>query len=182
MAEPAARGMTVPQFLEWVATRPSGRYELVNGEVWSMSAETADHARVKARAWRALSDAIARANLPCEAFVDSLGVAIDETLLYEPDALVTCGEPVPPDALVAASPIVIVEVVSRSSRRIDTNVKLADYFRLPSLHHYLVLDSVRRLALHYSRQGERIAVALVQDGALTLDPPGLSIQIADLFP
>jgi Uma2 family endonuclease len=182
MSEPAAKRMNATEFLDWVQTRPKGNYELIRGETVAMAPERAEHGRVKFNICRALADAITKARLPCEAFVDSLGAAIDEFTIYQPDALVNCGEPVAPDALLAPAPVIIVEAISPSSRRVDTNAKLAGYFRIGSLRHYLVVDCGRRLVLHYSRQGEQISVALVSDGALALDPPGLSIQIADIFP
>ena len=61
------------------------------------------------------------------------------------------------------------------------NGKLADYFRVPSLRHYLVLDSGRRTALRYLRQGDQIALTLLREGVITLDPPSFSIAITDLF-
>lgn len=181
MTATAAKRMTAAEFLAWAETRESGRYELLRGEIVAMAPERAEHARAKATVWRALSDAIAQGGAPCEAFVDGLGVAIDDHTVYEPDALVNCGEAVAPESLLAPAPVVIVEVISPSSRKIDTNAKLSDYFRVASVAHYLVVDLARRLVLHYRRQGEEIGVAIVRDGAIGLDPPGLSIELAEIF-
>ena len=182
MTEPAAKRMSVVEFLDWSQNQERGRYELWRGEIVAMAPERAEHVTAKARVWRALSDAIARAGLPCEAFVDGLGVAIDGDTVYEPDALVNCGEKVAPQSLLAPAPAVIVEVISPSSRNLDKAVKLSGYFRLASLSHYLVVDLSSRLILHYRRQGEQIVVSFVKEGAIALDPPGLSIEIADIFP
>jgi Uma2 family endonuclease len=182
MTEAAAKRMNAVEFLDWVQTQPKGSYELLRGEIFAMAPERAEHARAKFKVARALADAIAHAGLSCEAFVDSLGVATDEHTVYEPDALVNCGDSISPEALLAPSPVIIVEVISPSSRNIDKNSKLSDYFRLASLRHYLVVDLSRRLVLHYRRQGEEIVVAFIKEGALALDPPGLSIEIADIFP
>jgi Uma2 family endonuclease len=43
--------MNVEQFLDWAVGRP-GRYELVRGEVFAMSPETANHAEIKAQSIR----------------------------------------------------------------------------------------------------------------------------------
>jgi Uma2 family endonuclease len=62
------RPMTVDQFLSWALAQPDGpRYELVDGEVVAMEPERAVDARRKARIWRALTDAVDGAGLPCEA-------------------------------------------------------------------------------------------------------------------
>jgi Uma2 family endonuclease len=182
MNAPAAARMTVPEFLSWAQFQEKGRFELLRGEIVAMAPERAEHGRAKAHAWRALADAIARAGTPCEAFVDSLGVAVDDETVYEPDVLVDCGGPIEPDSLLAPTPVVIVEVLSPASRNIDKSVKLADYFRLASLSHYLIVDLGRRLVLHY-RRGEdaQITVSIVTEGAIRLDPPGLDIALTDIF-
>ncbi|HEY8163504.1 MAG TPA: Uma2 family endonuclease [Methylocystis sp.] len=182
MTEAAAKRMNAGEFLDWVQAQPKGRYELLRGEIFAMAPQRAEHARTKLKVARSLTDAIERAGVRCEAFVDSLGVMTDEHTVYEPDALVNCGDPIAPDTLLAPSPAIIVEVISPSSRSIDKNSKLSDYFRLESLRHYLVVDLSRRLVLHYRRQGGEIVVAFVKEGAIALDPPGLSVDIADIFP
>ena len=67
-------------------------------------------------------------------------VAIAEHTVYEPDVLVNCGAPVGADSLLAPAPVIVVEVITPTSRSLDTNGKLADYFRLESVNHYLVVD------------------------------------------
>jgi Uma2 family endonuclease len=182
MAEPVTKPMTAAEFLRWAEGSEQRRSELFRGEIVAMAPERAQHVRVKANIWRALSNAIADAKAECEAFVDGLGVAIDEHTVYEPDVLVNCGAAVGADSLLAPAPVIVVEVISPTSRSLDTNVKLADYFRLESVKHYLVVDTGRRLVLHYARRDGEVAVTFVREGVLALDPPGLTLALADIFP
>ena len=109
-------------------------------------------------------------------------VVVDEGTVYEPDALVRCGEPLDDDAVRIIDPVIIVEVLSPASRARDAGAKLADYVRLPSLRHYLVVDTKTRAVIHHRIEGGgRIETQVLRDGALDLDPPGLRITIADLF-
>ena len=119
---------------------------------------------------------------PCEALPDGVSVRIDERTVYEPDALVRCGPHTPRDATEATDPIVVVEIVSPSSRGIDTGVKLAGYFALASVRHYLIVDLDKRVVIHHHRdQDGAIGVRILHGGPLTLDPPGLEIEIGDIF-
>lgn len=80
------------------------------------------------------------------------------------------------------APIVVVEVLSPSTRRIDASAKLAGYFRLRSVAHYLIIDPMKPLVLHHARgSGETILTRVVTQGAIELDPPGLAIAIADIY-
>lgn len=181
---PLKRDWTVDEFLDWAEAQERGRYELLRGEVVAMSPERAEHARSKFNITRALYAAIERAKLPCEAFVDSLAVVIDETTSYEPDVLVNCGLPVAPHSMKASNPVIVVEVLSPSTRNIDKSIKIPDYFRVPGLAHYLIVDLGRRVVLHYRRTADgTITVAILRDGTIAFDPPqGLTLAVADCLP
>ena len=73
-------------------------------------------------------------------------------------------------------------MLSPSTRRIDASAKLAGYFRLPSVMHYLIVDPDKPLVLHHARgSGETILTRVVAQGTIELDPPGLSVALADFY-
>jgi Uma2 family endonuclease len=175
--------MTVDEFLAWLDEGPGGvRYELVAGEPVAMAPERAAHARRKSRIWRALSDAIDGAGLPCEALPDGMTVKIDEHTAYEPDAVVHCDETLPDDAVVVPAPVIVVEVLSPTTRAHDAGAKLADYFRLPSVRHYLLVRTERPTVIHHRRgDGDVIETRILTSGALDLDPPGITLDLARIY-
>lgn len=180
MEQPKETQFTADEFIAWALEQPAGRFELDNGIVVAMAPERANHATAKGNAFVALRNAAS--GLACQAFPDGMSVRIDDRTVYEPDALVRCGPPLPGDAIEANDPVILVEVVSRSSRGVDRGVKLAGYFSLPSLRHYLIVDTEKRIVIHNHRSEEgRIEVRILRDGLLTLDPPGLTIQVQDIF-
>jgi Uma2 family endonuclease len=182
MNVPAIRRLTVPEFLSWVETQDRGRFELVRGDVVAMAPERAEHVQAKLAAAVALREAVRRAGVDCQAFVEGLSVVSDDETTYVPDALVTCGAVVARSSLVAPHPVIVVEVLSPSSARIDTTTKLADYFRVPGLIHYLVIDLGRRHAVHYRRLADgTFTHAIVRDGEILFDPPGIVVAVASLF-
>ena len=174
--------MTADEFIDW-AIRTEFRGELLNGDVVAMAPERYVHARAKGRAFRALVDAIAAASLPCEALIDGMAVVVEDGTVYQPDALVRCGPTLSPDATRIEDPIILVEVLSPSTAAIDTGRKLAGYCRIPSVRHYLILDAQKRIAIHHARAADgTIATRILAEGSLSLDPPGLTVELADLFP
>jgi Uma2 family endonuclease len=110
-------------------------------------------------------------------------VRVDDDTAYEPDALVYCGPRQPPRALEVPNPIILVEVLSPSTRHIDASAKLGGYFRLPSVMHYLIVDPLNPLVLHHARAAgsETILTHIVTEGAITLDPPGLTLMVAEVY-
>lgn len=173
--------MTVDEYLDWAVGRP-GRYELFRGEVFAMSPETSGHAETKANVHAALLAAIRQQRLSCHVLPDGMTVRIDSDTAYEPDVLVYCGQKLPPSAIEVPEPMILVEVLSPSTRRIDVSRKLADYFRLPSVMHYLIIDFARPHVLHHARgTSGTILTRIVTEGTVTLDPPGIEFAVAEIF-
>jgi Uma2 family endonuclease len=144
VSEPAHRRMTSDEFIAWAMEQPeTGHYELVAGEVVAMAPERSAHALTKAQIWRRMAEAVEADRLPCQVFPDGMAVEVDEHTVYEPDAPVRCGAPLPADAIKLNDPVIIVEVLSPSMRARDSGAKLEDYFRLPSLRHYLIVKRPR---------------------------------------
>lgn len=173
--------MTVDEFLVWAAGRP-GRYELYKGEIFSMSPETVGHLEAKVAVYDALRAAIRARGLSCYVLPDGATVRMDDATAYEPDALVYCGQRLPPSAIEVPNPVVIVEVLSPSTQRIDTTLKLAGYFRVPSVMHYLIIDPTEPYVVHHARgPGEAITTRLITEGTIALDPPGLMLALTDIY-
>jgi Uma2 family endonuclease len=71
------------------------------------------------------------------------------------------------------APIIVVEVLSPSTRRIDASAKLACYFRVPSVAQNLIVDPNKPLILRHARgSGDTILTHIVTQGTIELDPPG----------
>jgi Uma2 family endonuclease len=178
MSSPASFRMTADEFIVWALAQPEcEHYELVDGEVIATAPERSMHARAKGHLYRRLADAVEKDYPHCEAFIDGLSVVIDQDTVYEPDVLVRCGERLG-DAVVSISdPIIVIEVVSRASRGRDTAIKLTDYFRLPSIRHYLIVQAEARVIIHHARQEDgTILTRIAGDEPIRLDPPGIVLS------
>ena len=127
-----------------------------------------------ARRWR-------RAATHCEVFVSGPKVQIDAATAFEPDVVVSCAEV--PDGLLVPEPLIVVEVLSPSTRDKDFTVKLAGYAALPSVAHYLLVDTQRRLVVHHHRSpGEQeFRTSIARSGTLRLDPPGLDLDLDAIY-
>ncbi len=173
--------MSADEFLVW-AEAQEGRWELEEGAPVAMSPERIAHGRTKGAVFRALGDAIARAGAPCEALPDGASVRIAKGTIFGPDALVNCGPILPGNEIEATNPIIVVEVLSPNTAARDHGAKLAGYFSLPSVMHYLILDPERRVLIHHKRgQGDVIETRILTEGVVRLDPPGLEAPVAAMF-
>jgi Uma2 family endonuclease len=176
------RPMTVADYLAWSEARGErGRTELINGRIVAMTPERVEHVEVKLAAALTLRMAISRAGADCHVLGDGITVRIDEHTAYEPDASVYCGERLPRGSLLLPHPVIVVEVLSPTTAHADTSAKLLGYFKLPSVEHYLDIDPDARVVAHHLRAPGGPAGRNVTSGMLRLDPPGIELDVADLF-
>lgn len=173
--------MSVEQYLDWSSDQP-GRYELFRGRVVDVAPETVLHVVVKDLVKSALAAAIRDTGTDARVFRDGVTVRTGPQTAFEPDVTVQAGRRFAARGREIAAPLVVVEVLSPSTRGVDETRKLAEYFRLDSLHHYLVVDPEDRRVIHHRRGDEAILTRILSEGdRLVLDPPGLTVTIADFF-
>ena len=176
--------MTVDEFLAWAVRQEQGRYELFDGRVVMQQPQTWGHAELRVRIFNLLAAAIERTCVPFYAAPDGMTVRISEHVAFEPDALVA---PLPkPERLdlEIPNPVLVVEVLSPSSVKRDLADKLAGYFKVPTIQHYLVLDPEEREAIWHRRAtgGALEPPLTLREGSLMLEPPGIELAVAAIFP
>jgi len=167
---------TVEEFEAWHARQP-GRWEFIGGRPCLMAPGSKPHTIIKGNVFAALRAAFEGTS--CHVFTDGVQILNDEISAI-PDAVVSCG-PLDLSTPVVAEPTIIVEVMSPWSESDDTQRKWFSYRKIPSLRHYLVVAQDRREVLIHSRAGELWRERFVSEGAIELDDPPLSIELAALY-
>ncbi len=178
--------MDFDEFILW-AEEQEGHWELHDGvpvrlhDPARLHSERAGHIRVKHKIANIFEKAIGNKERDCEVLADGATVRIDKNISYDPDAVVYSGSRMGNDDIVVPDPVIVVEVLSPSTAWRDVGEKLADYFRLSSVAHYLIIDPDNRHVMHHYRDGEVVSAEAVNRDHLSLDPPGLRLDLAELF-
>lgn len=150
MNDQTPQRMTVEEYLPWAMAR-DGRWELIDGRPVKMPSETFDHIDVKFCVCLALKEAVDASGLELHVLTDGATVRINPHNGNGPDALVYAGPKRAGKSLELSDPLIVVEVVSPTSGARDKNRKRLDYFSLPSVAHYLIVDPDTRTLLHFDR-------------------------------
>jgi Uma2 family endonuclease len=178
--EPVQR-MTRAEYQAWSEQQPLGRFERIDGVVVAMAPERVEHNDRKMLTWLALRRAVLDAGLPCHVNGDGMTVEIGDGD-YEPDAVLYCGQRLPPGSTTVPDPLVIVEVLSPSTSTTDRAWKLREYFRLPSVRHYLIIWADREQIVHHHRdEAGAIETTVLTSGEIGLNPPGITISVAEIY-
>lgn len=131
----------------------SVRHEFVNGVLYAMGGSTDRHNRIVGNLTAALL-----AHLPerCVAYNSDMRVRIKQELAefyYYPDCMVCCG-PADQSKVWRDNPMVLGEVLSRSTERVDRTEKFDAYRQIPTLQEYLLIEqSLVRVELFRRENG-----------------------------
>ena len=137
MADAAERAWTLDEFFAWSETQPV-RYELVGGRPLRMMAGAKNvHDDIVVNILLALGPKVR--NSGCRPFTGDGAVETYPGQIRRPDVGVDCGKR-PPNGYKAQSPRVVVEVLSPSTRDIDSLQKLEEYKSVASLAHILFVE------------------------------------------
>ena len=180
--------MTSDEFLVWAEGQGDSKFELHDGVVVekgepldgapkAMAGERRRHSVVKLNVVRAL-DIL---EPPCRVHVDGIAIRVSDDAAFIPDVLIDCGAQSDMDSMIAETPTVVVEVLSRSTAHLDLGRKLEGYFAVQSVHHYLLIDPQDRRVIHHQRDANTIATSIQSSGEIDLTPPGLAVSVDALW-
>lgn len=114
------------------------KYEYVAGKVYAMAGAKINHNRITRNLsnllWNTLKDQ------PCEPFVSDMLIKTAHDRYRYPDVVVVCNDDPSQDDYVRERPILVVEVISASTRRTDKTDKRLEYIALPSLLEYVLAE------------------------------------------
>ena len=123
---------------------------------------------------------------PFQAFNSSTKIRIefpDHTRFYYPDAMVVC-HPNPATDHFQDQPVVVIEVLSDSTRRADLGEKRDAYLTLPSLKVLMFVDPAKpSVSLHRRKSGGGFAIEhhVGLDAVIPLSEIDASLVLADLY-
>jgi Uma2 family endonuclease len=163
---------TVDGFLEWEAAQPE-RYEFIDGMIVGKEGGSVAHATIRDNVTAALRERLRGSG--CRALSQEVKVAADVNIHY-PDVMVVCS-PLAPTADQVRDPVVVIEVLSRSTGDRDRGAKWIAYRELPSLQHYVLINQSRRFVEVYSRDGAGWSLTLYAPPLSTVPLPAIGIGI-----
>ncbi len=122
---------------------------------------------------------------PCEAFNSDTKVRVrlsSQIRYYYPDASVVC-RPNPPEDSFHDEPVVIVEALSPSTRRIDMTEKQEAYFAIPSLLVYVLVEQdSASMTIHRRTPRGFVAEAYCSlDAIIPLPEIGIELPLAEVY-
>ena len=113
------------------------RHEYINGYINAMAGASENHVRISGNIYRKLGNHLE--NSLCEPFISDMKIKTSTGNFRYPDCMVVCEEDNENDYY-KTKPVILVEVLSRSTRKIDEKDKLLEYINIPTLKEYVLIE------------------------------------------
>lgn len=113
------------------------KHEFIDGSVYAMAGASADHGRIAGNLFAAFLRHLQERKSPCEPFLADMKVKTGNKFFY-PDVLISCEQE--ENDYYRNAPVLIVEVVSQSTRKKDNTIKRLSYQNISSLEEYVLIE------------------------------------------
>jgi Uma2 family endonuclease len=153
------------------------RHEYINGEIYAMVGATGEHSTIALNI--ATEFKLHLRDKPCRPFFLDMKVKVDTKYFY-PDVLIDCAYD-SANPHVSGGPVLIIEVLSDSTRVMDETTKYQAYRQIPSLQEYVLVEQKFAKVEVFQRNNNW---ALKRYGAgddVTFSSVGLTLPIATIY-
>ena len=185
------RAMSSAESLEFVAVQDylaaeeiaRTKSEYIDGWVRAMTGATNRHNQVSENCFLAL--ALALKGKPCQPHLSDTKLRVinqQSKRFYYPDLQVVC-EPNLPTESFQDRPVLVIEVLSPSTRLYDLDEKLNAYTQIPTLLYYLILEQHQPIAILLRRNGSLFERLQLEGIETVIDLPmlGVSLSMRDIY-
>ena len=110
------------------------KHEYIDGQVYAMSGASANHNRLAGNVHTAFN--VHLKGKSCQPYTSDMKVKIGSRYFY-PDVMVDCSDV---EGYFTETPVILVEVLSKSTKQIDKTIKLNSYKKIPTLQEYVLIE------------------------------------------
>jgi Uma2 family endonuclease len=159
------------------------KHEFIDGEIYAMAGASEKHHRICANLFIKLDSHLE--NSKCNAFITDMKLQADKNTFYYPDVFVSCDQN-PESEFYREEPILIIEVVSPSTRQIDRREKLRIYQQIPTVQEYVIIEQDKmHLEIHRRQSDGRWITYFYNEGDLDeqieFQSVNLSLNLEEIY-
>lgn len=171
--------VTQDEYLQQYANDPNQCWELIDGQVYAQAGASRKHNKIAINLATAFHNHLNShlKNQPCQPYMSDLRVTIAENgNFYYPDVVVDCGD----DDYTADKPVLIIEVMSKSTAFLDKTKKLWEYAQIEGLQEYATVEQDEKKVTVYRRDNDWQDEVFVS-GMVNFESIDLSLSIDEIY-
>jgi Uma2 family endonuclease len=179
----ATRFYTEEEYLAF-EREAADKHELIDGEIVSMAGASRKHNLVGTNTTIALG--VQLRGKRCEIYANDMRVRMKKGRYSYPDVVVVCGEPKFADDEfdVLLNPVVVAEVLSKSTRFRDKTEKLETFQKMESIQEVLLIEQDILHIEHYIKQTPmQWLLRIYEDlnNVIALDSIGCQVSLGEIY-
>lgn len=164
------------------------KYEYHNGKIYALAGGTLNHGLISGNVYSEMRNKLKENKSNCLPFNSDIKLHIEESNSYVyPDTMVICGdiERADEDQNSVVNPVLIVEVLSKSTAEYDRGDKFHLYRKIPTFKEYVLIEQKKYVVdVHYKNDNSdlwRITRYEGLDHIINLQSIGIEISMEELY-
>ena len=153
------------------------KHEYINGQTYAMAGTKKNHDRISTNIIRKFGNHLERRS--CEVFGVDVKVKTAASRYRYTDGMVVCDDS--GDDTYTETPVIIVEVISKSTRHIDRGAKLLEYINIPTLKEYIIIEQDFVSIDVYRRSDKWISRNYALDDDVCFESIDLTLSVEEIY-
>jgi Uma2 family endonuclease len=159
------------------------KHEYYNGHVYAMAGASDNHNLISVNVLREISTELKKQKSSCTSYVADMKVHIADkgNHFFYPDVMVVCDSDDNESDYYKKSPVIIVEVLSPSTRKNDSTSKRLLYFNLESLEEYVLIEQdICQIQVFRRKENWQAAFYFLGD-EITFKSINVTLKVEDIY-
>ncbi len=153
------------------------KHEYIDGQVHAMAGASENHNLLSVNMASELKSRLK--GTPCRTFIADMKVKVGGNFFY-PDVMVVCQED-NDNEYYKTAPVIIVEVLSKSTRRFDQTDKRLRCQRIPSLEEYVLIEQDKGEIQVFSKKDQWQSFYYYLGDDITFYSLGITVRVEDIY-
>ena len=159
------------------------KHEYIDGAVYAMAGTSENHNLISGNIFRELGNALKHLKSPCKVFIEDMKVreATLGTKYFYPDVMVDCDKHQHDTVYYKHLPIILVEVLSSSTRKMDQTTKKQAYLNIPTLQEYVIIEQKVCQITVFRKNTDWQPLFYFLGDSVTFDSIGATVAVEDIY-
>ena len=157
------------------------KHEYMDGHIYSMAGASKKHNIISGNIFRELSNHLKGKKSSCTTFSSDMKLKLSKKTnsFFYPDVMVVCDKN--DDDYYQNSPIIIVEVLSKSTRKNDSSTKMIRYFNCPTLEEYVLIEQDFCLIQVFRKKDNWLSTHYLAGDKITFQSIDVTLTVEDIY-
>ncbi len=153
------------------------KHEYIGGQVHAMAGASENHNLLSVNIATELKTRLK--GTPCRIFIADMKVKVGANFFY-PDVMVVCQED-NDNEYYKTAPVIIIEVLSKSTRRFDQTDKRLRCQRIPTLKEYVLIEQDKGEIQVFSKKDQWQSFYYYLGDDITFSSLGVTVRVEDIY-